>query len=44
MVAARARAAANLQEVAYFDIYPEDDDNEFNGAWSNYPYFSRYIE
>lgn len=28
-----------LEEVAYFDVYPEDDEPEFNGAWSNYPYF-----
>jgi len=29
----------SMKEVAYFDIYPEDDDNEFNANWSNYPYF-----
>ncbi len=27
-------------EVAYFDVYPQDDAAEFNGAWSNYPYFA----
>ncbi|MCB9857779.1 MAG: choice-of-anchor B family protein [Phycisphaerales bacterium] len=27
-------------EMAYFDTYPEDDQAEFNGLWSNYPYFS----
>lgn len=32
-------ANANLNEVAYFDIYPDDDAAEFNAAWSNYPYF-----
>jgi hypothetical protein len=32
-------ATANLQEVGYFDIYPIDDLPEFNGAWSNYPFF-----
>ncbi|MCA9973192.1 MAG: choice-of-anchor B family protein [Anaerolineales bacterium] len=26
-------------EVAYFDIYPSSDSANFNGAWSNYPYF-----
>jgi choice-of-anchor B domain-containing protein len=26
-------------EVAYFDIYPADDNAQFNAAWSNYPYF-----
>ncbi len=29
----------NLTEIAYFDVYPADDNAEFNGAWSNYPYF-----
>mmetsp|Transcript_20771 Transcript_20771/g.47141 ORF Transcript_20771/g.47141 Transcript_20771/m.47141 type:complete len:529 (-) Transcript_20771:198-1784(-) len=29
----------NLKEVAYFDIYPNNNDNNFNGAWSVYPYF-----
>jgi choice-of-anchor B domain-containing protein len=32
-------AAGSLREVGYFDIYPADDAAEFNGAWSNYPYF-----
>ncbi|KAI0114799.1 hypothetical protein F4814DRAFT_293485 [Daldinia grandis] len=39
-----------VTEVAYFDIYPEDDDEEgggqveFQGTWSHYPYFkSGYI-
>ena len=27
-------------EVGFFDTYPTDDDTEFNGAWSVYPYFS----
>ena len=31
--------AANLSELAFFDIYPIDDAPEFNGAWSNYPFF-----
>jgi choice-of-anchor B domain-containing protein len=26
-------------EVAYFDIYPQNDLAQFNGAWSNYPFF-----
>jgi choice-of-anchor B domain-containing protein len=30
---------ANLEEVAYFDVYPVDDAANFNGAWSNYPFF-----
>ncbi len=29
----------NLNEVGFFDIYPRDDLAEFNGTWSNYPYF-----
>lgn len=33
----------NLTEVAYFDIYPDDDAAQFNGAWSSYPYFDSGI-
>jgi hypothetical protein len=33
----RRVAAAQLREVGYFDIYPADDQAEFNGAWSSYP-------
>ncbi len=32
-------ATGSLSQVGYFDIYPSDDAAEFNGAWSNYPYF-----
>lgn len=32
-------ATAKFTEVGVFDIYPQDDANLFNGAWSNYPYF-----
>jgi len=31
--------AGNLSEVGFFDVFPEDDAAEFNGSWSNYPYF-----
>jgi choice-of-anchor B domain-containing protein len=27
-----------LSEVGFFDVYPPDDEPEFNGAWSNYPF------
>ena len=31
----------NLEEVAYFDLFPESDDvNTGGGTWSNYPYFA----
>jgi hypothetical protein len=30
---------AMLDERAFFDIYPSSDSANFNGAWSNYPYF-----
>lgn len=31
-----------LPEVAYFDLYPENDNASFEGGtWSNYPYFSQ---
>merc|ERR1719232_68522 len=29
-----------LTEVAYFDVYESDDNANFNGAWSNYPFFA----
>jgi len=29
----------NPEEIAYFDTYPGSDSANFNGAWSNYPYF-----
>jgi len=32
-------AAGEFNEVAYFDIYPDSDSANFNGAWSVYPYF-----
>ncbi len=28
-----------LEEIAFFDIYPIDTSPNFNGTWSNYPYF-----
>jgi len=28
-----------VEEVAYFDVYPSSDAPQFNGSWSNYPYF-----
>ncbi|GAB3741268.1 hypothetical protein GCM10027598_71850 [Amycolatopsis oliviviridis] len=36
-------ASAKLSEVGYFDIYPSGNAANFNGAWSNYPYFSSGI-
>lgn len=32
-------ARGTLTEVAYFDTYPANDEPEFVGTWSNYPYF-----
>ena len=32
-------ANGNLSEEAFFDIYPDDDSPDLNGAWSNYPFF-----
>jgi choice-of-anchor B domain-containing protein len=29
--------------AAFFDIYPPDDEAEFNGAWGNYPFFASGI-
>ena len=35
----RAAKEGKLSELGFFDVYPADDAPEFNGAWSNYPYF-----
>lgn len=36
----RDLAGAGLAEVAYFDVYPENDNPTFEGGtWSNYPFF-----
>jgi choice-of-anchor B domain-containing protein len=33
-------AGSGLEEVAFFDVYPENDNPTFEGGtWSNYPYF-----
>jgi len=29
----------SLSEVAFFDTYPTDNDDDFSGQWSNYPFF-----
>jgi len=35
-------ASGQLSEVAYFDVYPENDNASFEGGtWSNYPFFSQ---
>ncbi|HVF45156.1 MAG TPA: choice-of-anchor B family protein [Pyrinomonadaceae bacterium] len=36
----RDAIGANLSEVAFFDVYPVDDQALFNGTWSNYPFFA----
>ena len=28
-----------MEEVAFFDTYPQSTTAQFNGQWSNYPYF-----
>jgi choice-of-anchor B domain-containing protein len=30
----------SLREIAFFDIYPANNNNGFNGAWNNYPFFA----
>jgi choice-of-anchor B domain-containing protein len=32
--------SGSLSEVAFFDTYPQGTSAEFNGNWSNYPYFA----
>jgi choice-of-anchor B domain-containing protein len=29
-----------LEERAFFDVFPANDNPTFNGTWSNYPYFA----
>ncbi len=36
----RNAATASLNEVAFFDVYPVDDQALFNGTWGNYPFFA----
>jgi choice-of-anchor B domain-containing protein len=31
--------AEEINEVGFFDTYPENDGTSFDGMWSNYPYF-----
>jgi choice-of-anchor B domain-containing protein len=33
-------AAGNLSEVAYFDLYPANNNAVFAGTWNNYPFFA----
>jgi choice-of-anchor B domain-containing protein len=35
----RSLAAGQLREVAYFDVFPASDIDDFLGTWSNYAYF-----
>lgn len=32
--------ASNMNEVGFFDTFPDNDNTSFNGAWNVYPYFS----
>ena len=32
-------STASFNEIGYFDLYPNSNSAQFNGAWSNYPYF-----
>ena len=33
------RNVPEISEIAYFDVYPQNDDPIFEGTWSNYPFF-----
>ncbi|HYN84911.1 MAG TPA: choice-of-anchor B family protein, partial [Pyrinomonadaceae bacterium] len=37
---ASGAGSGQLSEVAFFDVYPVDDQPMFNGSWSNYPFFA----
>lgn len=32
-------ASQSISEIGFFDTYPENSNTEFNGSWSNYPFF-----
>ncbi|WP_430400447.1 choice-of-anchor B family protein [Flavobacterium sp.] len=32
--------SANMNEIGFFDTFPTSNSNQFNGAWSVYPYFA----
>lgn len=36
-------STGDLEEVAYFDVYPVDDQAEYVGAWTSYPWFESGI-
>lgn len=36
-------AAGNLNEVAFFDLFPSASGSVWNGSWSNYPYYASGI-
>ncbi|MFM1931869.1 MAG: hypothetical protein RL226_1172 [Bacteroidota bacterium] len=36
-------ASASLSQVGFFDVYPSSNSAQFNGSWSNYPYFGSGI-
>lgn len=36
-------ADGKLREAAFFDTFPENDQQVFDGAWSNYPFFESGI-
>ncbi len=33
-------ANSRLEELAFFDVYPQHNSATFSGTWSNYPYFA----
>jgi choice-of-anchor B domain-containing protein len=36
---ANIASPASMSEAAYFDTYPANNSNGFDGAWHNYPYY-----
>ena len=32
-------ASETMTEIGFFDTYPENNNNSFNGVWNVYPYF-----
>ena len=43
IVDTRTIPQGRMEEVAFFDTYPQSTTAQFNGQWSNYPYFKSGI-
>jgi len=37
---ANINSSNTMNEIGFFDTFPENDNAQFNGAWSTYPYYA----